>query len=333
MCETLSRGNSKPDEALAQDRSPPIRSDPSGSVLESLSVVVCTYRRPALLRECLDGLYDQTLLPGEIIVVVVRGDEATERLLEEFAARRPSPRTVWQPSRFGLSNARNIGWSAAHGDWIAFIDDDAKADKHWVKALSRGLLPHTSALGGQVRDPDTGRIVIDGVFPYPLGPVHRCPAGCNMVFRKSWLREVGGFDDNLVYGFDDHDIGIKITRTGARLAKVDDAVVWHRRSWGPDHTERGPNLPQYAWSGAYLIARTSRTFGLSSSEHFVALCRLVNELLAIGHPQDEPIGSWIVRRPRETVRTWFQIGQQLLRGTRRGWLTRGPAGPSQFARE
>src|SRR2546427_652545 len=167
------------------------------------------------------------------------------------------------------------------GEWVAFIDDDAIADPRWIESLAKHFRNGTTALGGQVRDPEDGRIISDGSFRFWLRDLHLCPAGCNMAFRRSWLEAVGGFDENLAYGFDDHDIGIKLTLSGIRVTDAPEAIVWHRRSWGPTRETLGPNLPQYAWSGAYLIARHAESLGVSKVEYFARFCALFIELIAM----------------------------------------------------
>ena len=47
-------------------------------------------------------------------------------------------RVVEEPRR-GLSSARNAGLRAAHGDLVAFTDDDVVLDRAWVGALAAGM--------------------------------------------------------------------------------------------------------------------------------------------------------------------------------------------------
>src|SRR4030095_16809980 len=43
-------------------------------------------------------------------------------------------------SNRGLSNARNLGLAAASGEIVAYIDDDAYPDPHWLRYLAASFL-------------------------------------------------------------------------------------------------------------------------------------------------------------------------------------------------
>ncbi len=103
-----------------------------------VSVVVPTYKRPDLLRKCLEALVKQDFSPRayEIIVVDDAGSEDTRSLVESFpgteSARRsgrgadPCPRVSYAAATQtqGPAAARNLGWRMARGEIIAFTDDD-----------------------------------------------------------------------------------------------------------------------------------------------------------------------------------------------------------------
>jgi len=303
---------------MPTSRIDPIRGE-AASVNGGLSVVVCSWKRPERLRRCLKGLSDQSVLPREILVVGVEGDADTAHAVDDLGSQGLTTRVVWQRGRAGLGNARNLGWSSARGEWVAFIDDDAIADPRWIESIAKHFQDGTTALAGQVRDPEDGRIISDGSFRFWLRDLHLCPAGCNMAFRKSWLEAVGGFDENLAYGFDDHDIGIKLTLSGVRVTDAPEAIVWHRRSWGPARETLGPNLPQYAWSGAYLIARHAGSLGVSKAEYFARFCALLIELIAMSRSPRSDRGRFRARGPRSLVRTTWSVSRSSFLGTLFGW--------------
>ncbi|MGC3973670.1 MAG: glycosyltransferase family 2 protein [Nitrospira sp.] len=84
-----------------------------------LSVVVPTYRRPALLRRCLTTLCSQTMETWryEIIVVVDGGSEDIRELITMLTASPGGPVIRYRatPDRRGPASARNLGWRSARG--------------------------------------------------------------------------------------------------------------------------------------------------------------------------------------------------------------------------
>lgn len=88
----------------------------------SVSVVIPTYHRPALVVQAVRSALAQTLRPAEVIVVVDGRDGATTEALQQIG----DPRLQVQvpPRHLGNADARNAGVAAAEGAWVAFLDDD-----------------------------------------------------------------------------------------------------------------------------------------------------------------------------------------------------------------
>ena len=96
----------------------------------SVSVVISTRNRPALLRRCLEGVTTQVPPPLEIVVVDNTHGDAAARA----AASQAGARYLVEPVT-GVSRARNRGVRAAAGDIVAFVDDDAVPEPTWLRAL------------------------------------------------------------------------------------------------------------------------------------------------------------------------------------------------------
>ena len=101
----------------------------------SVSVVIPTFRRPDGVKAALDSVLAQTRLPDEIVIVDNDPEASARTVIEAFQDKPPCPiRYVHEP-RPGVSNARNAGFGAAQGRFIAFLDDDETADAAWLDAL------------------------------------------------------------------------------------------------------------------------------------------------------------------------------------------------------
>jgi glycosyltransferase involved in cell wall biosynthesis len=109
---------------------------------DHISICICTFRRPELLRRLLvklqalvtNGLFDYS-------VVVVDNDErrSAEAVAKELAAA--SAFTIqyhFEPER-SISLARNRSVRAATGNLVAFIDDDEFPEPSWLLTLRESL--------------------------------------------------------------------------------------------------------------------------------------------------------------------------------------------------
>jgi len=101
-------------------------------IINYISVVICTYKRPILLEKCIVSVLNQRFESNfEIIVVDNDFEESARAIVDNFNSRI---RYFIQPIK-GLSNARNLAVSEAVGDFILFIDDDEYADENWLSKM------------------------------------------------------------------------------------------------------------------------------------------------------------------------------------------------------
>lgn len=85
------------------------------------SVVIAAFNAGSTIRAALQSCLSQTLPPFEIIVVDDASTDATVEIVQEFF---PSVALISFAENKGVSAARNAGWEAASGDYVAFLDSD-----------------------------------------------------------------------------------------------------------------------------------------------------------------------------------------------------------------
>ncbi|MFX0093634.1 MAG: glycosyltransferase family 2 protein [Candidatus Hodarchaeota archaeon] len=117
-----------------------------------LSAVVCTYNRSHYLKAVLQSLADQYLDKSQYEVIIVDNNsiDQTEQVARSFLNRYSNFRYVREPKQ-GLSYARNRGYKEARGEYIAYIDDDAKANPDWGERILNAfetITPKPVAVGG-----------------------------------------------------------------------------------------------------------------------------------------------------------------------------------------
>ncbi len=205
---------------------------PSDLPWPRISVVVCTFNGARTLDDCLQGLFELEYPDYEVIVV----DDGSRDASATIASRYPC--RLYRTENRGLSSARNTGLEAATGEIVAYIDDDARPDPHWLMYLAARFLDseHVGVGGPNIAPPGDGPIA-ECVANAPGGPVHvlltdeeaeHIP-GCNMAFRKARLEAVGGFDPRFRAAGDDVDICWRLRERGWTLGFSPGAVVWHHR--------------------------------------------------------------------------------------------------------
>ena len=90
-----------------------------------ISVVIPLYNKEAEVERALRSVVEQSLAPGEIIVVDDGSTDGSRAIVERIIAEHPQAgiRLITQPNS-GVSAARNRGIAEANGDYIALLDAD-----------------------------------------------------------------------------------------------------------------------------------------------------------------------------------------------------------------
>jgi O-antigen biosynthesis protein len=204
----------------------------SGRSWPRISVVVCTYNGSVTLRDCLEGLRRLEYPDYEVIVVDDGSTDASAAIAAEYDVR-----LIRTPNN-GLSHARNRGLEAATGSIVAYTDDDARPDPHWLNYLATAF-ERTDYVGlGGPNIPSTGDgLIADCVANAPGGPIHVLVSdheaehipGCNMAFRREALEAIGGFDPQFREAGDDVDLCWRLQAQGWKIGFVPAGFVWHHR--------------------------------------------------------------------------------------------------------
>lgn len=177
----------------------------------TIAAIICTHNRDRYLQAAIESLLRQALPAFEILVIDNASTDGTAALVQPYAAEG-RVRYLYE-AELGLSVARNRGAQETQADILAYLDDDAIADDHWLPELLQayGHNPRLAVAGGKVTliwphqpppwisDSLTGAL---GAFDLGSEPVairdpRLTPRGVNYSVRRDFLQGVGGFDPHL----------------------------------------------------------------------------------------------------------------------------------------
>jgi len=137
---------------------------PVAGVRATVTVVVPTWRRPADLARCIEGLEAQSRPPDEVLVVVRHDDGETWSALRDFASdERQVALSPVGVDAAGVAASVNAGLDAATGEIVAVTDDDSVPRPDWVARILEAFAcrPDAGGVGGRDWVHEQGR-VLDG---------------------------------------------------------------------------------------------------------------------------------------------------------------------------
>jgi glycosyltransferase involved in cell wall biosynthesis len=216
---------------VAQGSTEPI--DSSQRARNTVSVIVPTYHRPALLQRAVRSVLSQKLpedIDLEVIISVSDAGSDEDRSTAENLALDDHRVRVVVAARKGPGVARNAGIAEAKGDLIALLDDDCEAQPGWIKAGVRRLEEvelvqgRTEPLHGlRGRDRSISVLGLSGLWE-----------SCNLFFRRSVIDRFGAFDVDWnptgkpgQHWGEDTEWGWRVVRQGTTYAFEHDAGVKH----------------------------------------------------------------------------------------------------------
>jgi GT2 family glycosyltransferase len=197
-----------------------------------ISVVICTYNGSRTIQQSLDALRKLDYPKFEVIVVDDGSQDHAGKIARDFGVQ------LIRQENFGLSAARNAGWRAAKGEIVAYLDDDAAPDQHWLLYLASAFMASADAgIGGPNISFQDDEFFAHCIDHSPGNPTHVLVTdriaehlpGCNMAFRRSALEAISGFDSTFRIAGDDVDLCWRLQQRGWTLGFHPGAMVWHHR--------------------------------------------------------------------------------------------------------
>jgi len=107
-----------------------------------ISVVVCSYNGARTIGGCLEGITKLDYPDYEVIVVSDGSTDQTETIARQYPVR------LMNTAQEGLSKARNLGMELSTGEIVAYLDDDAYPDPHWLTYLAATFMTTSYACAG-----------------------------------------------------------------------------------------------------------------------------------------------------------------------------------------
>ena len=195
-----------------------------------VSLVVTVLNEEPTIAALLESIISQVKKPDEIIFVDGGSTDKTYDIIKSY--QKIDRRIKLYEFKTTRSEARNIGVEASKGDVIVTTDAGCVAEKHWIKKITDPFLDTKvdmvagfyEMIGGTSSFRRALSVFI-GITPDKFDD-HFLASARSLAFRKSLWEKVGGFPEGLKDTAEDTLFNYNIIKTGAKIVRVKDAIVY-----------------------------------------------------------------------------------------------------------
>ena len=204
--------------------------------MKEFSVLMSVYRREKAenLRECLDSILCQTLLPSE--VVLVEDGPLTSELydtIKQYSSSIPNFKVVPLTENGGLGNALSIGLDHCVYDIVARMDTDDIARNDRFEKQIKFLKEHTDIdlVGSWISEFETNpeEIISYRQLPTEADDIYkfgqfRCPVNhMTVMYKKSAVLNAGNYQT--FKNIEDYYLWARMLKNGAKFANIPECLV------------------------------------------------------------------------------------------------------------
>jgi len=207
---------------------------------QKIIVNICTYKRPQMLKACLDSLMYQAIPAVWIVEILIVDNDANQTaraFIESYQLSSAIPIHYFCEMSQGVSFARNRCCEeslAKSANWLLFMDDDETADPNWFMAYHVAMQKFEGDVySGPVRyifpNDFSDWLGNKGDSETPDGTFKKRASTNNALVNRKVLEPSGynlRFDNNLAYtGGEDTDFFIRYEKMGGKIIHVRQAIV------------------------------------------------------------------------------------------------------------
>lgn len=257
------------------------------------SVVIVTYNRLALLKECIECVYNQTYKFLEVVIVDNACTDGTSTWLDSLTY--DNIHIIHEETNGGGAKGFSDGVKYVHenldAEWLLLIDDDAMLSNNYIEEIEKATKnnPECKAFSGRVETEGkidvTHRKRVGGTFSFNIIPVslteysnktflYDLCSFCGLIFNMSLIDKIGLPKAEYFIWYDDTEYSLRI-RKYTEIININSIKINHK-------TKVVNTSSEINWRGYYGIRNSGdviRLHGTWLQYHNFILRRRVSQYL------------------------------------------------------
>ena len=224
----------------------------------SLTLIICIYNQAPQLRLVLETVATQSITDFDTVIADDGSSDNVEEVINDYRTRHPDITLthLWHKDRgFYKTKILNKAFKAASGDYVIVIDGDMLLHNRFIEnhlryarkdrvlcgfrgvklgqEITRQLLAGERqfsqslfillwlTLRGKIEEGTRGAVIHTPWLRNMIARRSKRLAGCNFSTYRENLIRVNGMDESiLIYGFEDFELGHRLTLSSIRITDV-----------------------------------------------------------------------------------------------------------------
>ncbi len=245
---------------------------------KKIFVVIPNYNGADELAASIDSVLAQSERNITLVVVDNGSGDGSREIIEQYKKQDSRVQSVYREKNYGYTGGVNPGLEMAIEAGVAYVapfNNDAVADKDWLKHLAAWLDTHAEYgiaacnllhTDGKTYDSTADEYSVWGL-PYPRGrdePISQKYDGKRDIFgasggasmyRVAMLREIGLFDQDFFAYYEDIDLSFRAQLAGWKIRYVPEAIVYHAQGVTSNRIGNGFTTYQHMKNAPMVILK------------------------------------------------------------------------------
>lgn len=213
-----------------------------------VSVIILNYNGKNFLNECLNSVLNSSYPNFEVVLVDNASTDDSIKLAKEKYGSSPALIIIKNSANLGFAAGNNVGTSYAKGKYILFLNNDTVVEPNWLIEIVN-VMDRDAKIGAaqskllSLADRKTIDSAGDFIDYYGLsfqrglgeedkGQYNQIDEifsarGAALIVRSKILAEIGAFDDDFFFCYEDIDLSWRIRLNGYKIVFVPKSNVYH----------------------------------------------------------------------------------------------------------
>ena len=196
---------------------------------KKISIIVPCFNQAKYLDESLQSVLSQSFTDWECIIVNDGSTDTTEVVSNDWIKKDSRFKYIFQDNG-GLSSARNLGIKKAESEFILPLDADDKIGEDYLELAYQAFQEHKDLKVVYCEAKKFGDS--DELWKLPEFSLYNLSRKnmifCSALFRKKDWELVGGFDVNMIHGWEDWEFWISMLKNGGLVKKIESVQFYYR---------------------------------------------------------------------------------------------------------